>query len=454
MIKCPNCGAELEFSAKNQLVTCEYCRSTFNPKELKTKVHVSQEVEQYEGKAYLCSQCGASLLTFDETAITFCSYCGSQAMIESKMMKQNSPEYIIPFSKTKEQCINEYKKLISRCIFAPSYMKADITVSKFRGIYIPYCIYTLAFHGKTSNNGSRYSHRSGDYVYYNDYVIHAQVDADYEGISYDLISNFYDKFSHAIPFDFKKSEKFNPNYLSGFYADTSDVDNDTYSGEAKSVASIDASSKLGRRREFSRYGCHNPKVGLQVVDKKTAMFPIYFLAIRHKDNKSVHYAVVNGQTGKAVADVPIDFKKYLLFSLVLVLPIFLVLNYLLVMTPKEVSTFSIGVALFSIVISLIQLKSINNRETHADDLGYIYKVKGQIPKKTHKFKYIYKPIIAVLISLFVLGINFVNDIFYYGATIITFILIILSFKDLVKEHNLLVSSKLPQLGKRGGDENA
>ena len=456
MIKCPNCGAELEFNAKSQLVTCEYCRSTFNPKELNEKVHVSEEIEQFEGRSYLCSQCGASLLTFDETAITFCSYCGSQAMIESKMVKQNNPEYIIPFKKTKEECIASYKKILSKSLFAPSYMKSDIVVSKFRGIYIPYCVYKTSFHGKTSNNGSKYKYRSGDYEYYDDYTVHAYVDADYDGVSYDLLSNFYDKFSHAIPHNFKEAEKFNPNYLTGFYADTSDVNSDVYSSIAKFVTSGDASSHLRKRREFLRYGCTNPKVGLQVEDKKTAMYPMYFLALRTKDNKHVNYAVVNGQTGKAVADIPIDFKKYILFALILTIPIFLLINNFLVVTPKSVCFFSIIIAFVSMIISISQVKSINNRETHQDDLGYIYKNYSN-KKETNKtgiFKYIYKPLIAIIIGILVILANFVNDIYYYGASIITFVLIILSFYDLVKEHNLLVSSKLPQLEKRGGDLDA
>lgn len=49
--------------------------------------------------------------------------------------------------------------------------------------------------------------------------------------------------------------------------------------------------------------------------------------------------------------------------------------------------------------------------------------------------------------------NFVADAYYYGASSIIFLLVILSFYDLVKEHNLLVSNKLPQLEKRGGSEN-
>ena len=34
MIKCPKCGAELNFNEKTQKVECEYCRTVFVPKKL------------------------------------------------------------------------------------------------------------------------------------------------------------------------------------------------------------------------------------------------------------------------------------------------------------------------------------------------------------------------------------------------------------------------------------
>ena len=118
MIKCPNCGGELKFSPKAKKVTCEYCSSTFDSKELKKEAKATKEVEvtndTIKAKSYKCSQCGAELLTFDETAITFCSYCGSQAMLEGRMTKINNPDYIIPFKITKEQCIEAYKKKINK----------------------------------------------------------------------------------------------------------------------------------------------------------------------------------------------------------------------------------------------------------------------------------------------------------------------------------------------------
>ena len=47
----------------------------------------------------------------------------------------------------------------------------------------------------------------------------------------------------------------------------------------------------------------------------------------------------------------------------------------------------------------------------------------------------------------------VEDFYYYGASILSFLLIIWGFYDLIKIHNLMVCRELPQLKKRGGDES-
>lgn len=482
MIKCPKCGAELNYDVKSKMVKCEHCRSEFNPEELKVKIKKAEELASsntYEGKSYLCSQCGATLLTFDETAITFCSYCGSQAMIESKMVSQNNPDFIIPFEKTKEECIAIYKRKLSRSLFTPKYMKSDIIVNKFRGIYIPYCVYKLTFHGVKSYDGERYKGRWGDYKYYNDYKISARVDAEYEGLSYDLISNFYDKFSHSIPHDFKKVQSFNPNYLSGFYADASDLDHYIYEDLAESIVSMDSINHMSKIRTFSKYGCKFPKVKLDVTERKVGMFPVYFLAIRDKNNKYVNYAIVNGQTGKIAVDMPIDFKKYIIISILLTIPMFLLINGFIVMTPQNICIFSIIASIICMVISIYQANKIYERENHLDDIGYIrknlnsqvkYVPQTEIMKdetnidvalesqslklpKRKTFNYIYKTLLAIIIGVIALLCNFVYDIYYYSAVFIMFGLIIWNFSDLIKYHNLLVSTKLPQLEKRGGDEN-
>jgi len=456
MIKCPGCGGEVEFKPGVKQVVCQYCGTKFDPEQKVSDVKTAKEnkpVDTYSGKTYSCTQCGATLMTFDETAITFCSYCGSQAMIEEKMIKQNSPDFIIPFEKTKEECIAAYKAKVGKALFAPNYMKEDMVVQKFRGIYMPYCIYKVGHNGKVTNKGSKYSHRSGDYIYYDDYTITCDVNASYDGISYDLVSKFYDKFSTSIPYNFKLRKDFNPNYLTGFYADTKDVDDSVYDTEACTTAKSDAASRLRKVGGFSKYGCSNPQVPLGVLDKKVGMFPVYFLAIRTKDNKNVHYAVINGQTGKVALDLPIDFMKYIIGSLILALICFLLIDGFIVLTPKKVALFSIVAGLTSLIISASQASSLKKKEMHTDDKGYMSKQDGKKQKAPNTFKYLYKEIIALILPLFALVCNFVNDAYYYGACIVALVLVVISFKDLVKEHNLLVSNKLPQLEKRGGDES-
>lgn len=452
MIKCPNCDADLEFKPGTQKVTCKYCRSTFDPKKLNTKVHKSEEVnDTYSGQSYMCSECGAELLTFDETAVTFCSYCGSQAMIESKLLKQKKPNFIIPFKKTKEECIASYKRLVNKAIFAPSYIKSDMVVNKFRGIYMPYCIYTVSHNGSCSNKGSKRSHRSGDYVYYDDYTITADAHAKYTGLSHDLISNFYDDKSSAIPFNFKESEEFNLNYLTGFYADTSDVTSEVYDSKMASIAVKDTTDRLKGRKEFTKYGCTSPKVDLHVEDRKSGMFPVYFLAIRTKDNKHVNYAIVNGQTGKAVADIPIDYKKYIILSLILAIPIYFLISSF-VFTPKTVCILALIFNIIAMIVTIKQVKQLKNKDAHEDDIGYIT-VNKEIKKSKYKIrKYIRKNILGIIIGCIGFG-NFVSDNVYYTLSGIIFVLILFSFYSLIKQHNLLVTSNLPQLEKRGGRNN-
>lgn len=465
MAKCPHCGAEFKFDARKKLVHCDYCGSDFNPKELKKEVKQSKKREDLiSGKTYSCTQCGATLMTFDETAVTFCSYCSSQNIVENEVIKEKAPDLIIPFSKTEEECIKNYKRKISHFLFSPSYMKSDMVVKKFRGIYMPYAVYKLKHTGDCVNRGKKYSHRSGDYIYYDDYDIHADVDASYDGISFDLLSKFYDDYSQSIPFNAKEAEEFNPNYLPGFYADRGDVEVDTYSSDACSVGSRDSTRFLKSQKIYSKYGCTNPTVGFGVSEKKYAMFPMYFMAIRSKDDKYIHYAAINGQTGKVAADMPISFGKYILFSLILTIPIFLLINCLPVILPKVVNFFTIVMAIIAWCICASQINKCNERDGRYNDKGYSQqfmvedengkKKRRKLNKYKVKAKYWVKYLIAMILSLLMIIFSPVNDAWYYGAAIIGLTLIIWSFYDLVKIHNQLVSRPIPQLDKRGGDENA
>ena len=184
------------------------------------------------------------------------------------------------------------------------------------------------------------------------------------------------------------------------------------------------------------------------------MFPVYFLAIRNKDEKYIHYVVVNGQTGKIAADLPIDFKKYIIGSLILAAPIFLLI-YLsnIVLTPNNVTVFAIIASVISLIVASNLAKKIKAKETHEDDLGLIVKTKKEKKVKVKTGKYVRKQIFAIILGILLLIINPNDDIVFYTGALISLFLVILTFNSLVKEYNVLVRNKLPQLEKRGGDEH-
>lgn len=507
MIKCPNCRAELEYSPGDKEVICKYCYTKFDPEEFIAKESYAKEnKDNYMGigKSYQCSQCGATLMTFDETAVTFCSYCGSQAMIESQMKLENNPEYIIPFAKTREECIANYKKKVRSSFFVSSKMKSDIIVNQFRGIYMPYAIYNFSCHEKISDTGYKYKIRFGDYKYYKVYDITADVNVDYKGLSHDLLSKYSDNFSNRIPFDFKGAKPFNINYLTGYYADTKDVDSNVYYDSFKKMVENDTSKRIGKIWKLRRYGCPNPGVRLKGNRNKVGMFPVYFLSVKNKKSNRINYAVVNGQTGEVAIDLPIDFIRYLIFALVLAIPIFFLVAKLPIIIPLYITLFALVSSIISVIIATKQAEQLYIHENYLDDKGYMSKSEEKtgndrgiilklliypliflfyvliisapviclflasivapifcyisfinnkkIPIK-YSLKYVYKQFIAISISLAVLLFNPVKDVYYYGAAIISLALVVFSFYSLISERNLIISRKLPQLEKRGGDEN-
>jgi hypothetical protein len=101
-----------------------------------------------------------------------------------------------------------------------------------------------------------------------------------------------------------------------------------------------------------------------------AMFPVWFMSYRNGDR--VAYATVNGQTGKVVADIPVDIKKFLLGSLLLAVPIFIVLSIFFTVIPTTALTVTGVLAVIALILSSCSISQIIRRENNEDDLGFLY----------------------------------------------------------------------------------
>ena len=376
MYKCPNCGAELRFDIKTQKLMCDHCSTQVDPYDYKEDGEEAERSEDgtYGVNVFRCPQCGGEIISSSTAAAEFCSYCGASVVLESRLSREKKPENVIPFKITKEDCKTAYRQMMKRAIFAPAELKDEKYIDGFRGIYMPYWLYDVVNKGPVTIEGEQ-THRAGDYIITDHYDLNCDINAEYDGISYDASSTFDDNISEAIaPYDVKKMKEFTPAYLCGFYADTADVSADVYESEAAGFADQESLDRV--KSSFSGYTYdmtagirHNDAVEVNEADKiSNAMFPVWFLSYRRGNR--VAYATINGETGKACSDMPVDMRKFIVGSALLALPIFIILAALMTVTAISTAVVSSVFALISAVIYIITMHMITTKENRTNDKGY------------------------------------------------------------------------------------
>lgn len=518
MYECPGCGGNLKFDIPTQQLLCAYCGTKKNPYEVEKKTD-AVEKDYFETTVFTCPQCGGELFSTDGDATSFCTYCGASNILTSRVSKEKRPEYIIPFKQTKEDCKDAYNKKMRYAFFAPKELKKAEYVEEFRGIYMPYWTYQITQDKQIALRGEK-SHRSGDYIITDHYWLKGELDAYYLGFSSDASASFYDGISEALaPYDVQKLVNFTPSFLSGFYAETADVPATVYENDMKVLANKGTFEKLKKRGEFAGYnvgGC-NKETGMNTILGTTCrkvdrtMYPVWFLTYRNKDR--VAYATVNGQTGKVVADLPVDIKKYLLGSVILAAVFFLFLNLFFTIKPAVLMLISALLVALSGFLYSSELNEIYKKENYIDDRGM--QAAGKASKSSGKEKPAKKIVVGKLIpamvavwfvaamvmaagtavlwvavlvltvimavqgisrskkigggregigfivSVVVVGVallmkllNPVSNVYYYVTTLFALLAVFYNLFDLIRNYNRLAMRRLPQFDKKGGDHHA
>lgn len=474
MYECPNCGGNLKFDIATQQLKCDYCLTHKDPYEV-TKEKDAEENTLFDVTVFTCPQCGGEIISTDTSVAEFCSFCGASTILGSRISREKRPSYIIPFQQTKEACKQAYITKMRRALFAPSELKHQKYIDGFRGIYIPYWTYTISQKGTIHINGSK-SYRRGNYLYTDQYDLSGELDACYYDLSYDASSSFSDNISEKIaPYDVKGTKRFTPSFLSGFYADTADVDSCLYQNDAIKLANSTSLNAIMRENAFK---------GITVTSKKNdfslssslnticnpperTLYPVWFMSYRKGDR--VAYATVNGQTGKVAADIPIDIRKYLLGSGLFALPIFLLLNLFFTFKPTTTLVFSLLLAAFTFLVYLLEIKQIYHRDMRTDDRGYQFRQSPNKPQSksrntapesipsTELLKYgigFSGSLVAIMIAILIFVINPVSDLWYYGGAIAAFAGILVTVMAIIQKYNILATRKLPQFERKGGDDRA
>ncbi|MCR4702991.1 MAG: hypothetical protein K5665_04910 [Saccharofermentans sp.] len=310
---CKNCSHALVFDPTTQRLVCSACGSSFLAEEVEAEskgyrqdlraesmqdVYNTQEEKFMDCYVYTCSECGGEIIINGTEASTTCVYCGNSNVVFSRISKQKCPEFVLPFSITKEKAIELVHKKIDKGIFIPKEIK-HFTVDCIRGIYIPYWIVNASYtdavviRGRVKsgkNSVTRYFGRAGSMNLSNFPVDASRALSD-------------ESSSKLEPFELTRLKPFDEDYLAGFYSNISDV---TYSDlryatlhRAQEYFNEEAVKDVRARSKIVISS--NPSVKLE-NDMVYAMLPAWFITFKYKGKHNT--ILVNGDTGKVVCGLP------------------------------------------------------------------------------------------------------------------------------------------------------
>ncbi|MCF0145788.1 MAG: hypothetical protein HUJ73_04290, partial [Eubacterium sp.] len=372
MVDCPGCGAYLHYDIESKKLLCDYCGQSFSvseaedyrrAKEVTETEEPSNEMAVYE---FSCPQCGGHIYGERQDLTGFCSYCGTPVELAGRLTQLEKPKYIIPFTKTKEDCKKAFVNFTKKAVFTPSGYRDETHVDSFRGIYMPYHVFDVTEKGKftVTMRGLRY--RVFNYIHTKMYKVNGKMKAEYVGFEHDASRAFDDDISESLsPYVSSERLPFNEGYVSGFYADGSDVGSVAFSEDAKEVVAGETKRQILDAAVKEKRGLRDAHRAIKGVNRdvkaEKALYPVWFMSYRNGDR--VAYAAVNGQTGKIMADLPIDFRKFLIAAAIATIPLFFLLNGFFTVRPRTMA------GLFAAVLAACCIGYHNNLRKIMDHDG-------------------------------------------------------------------------------------
>lgn len=346
-MKCQNCGANLRYDPVIRKLVCDSCNSVFSAEErqIQNADHAEeQRMGSEDGSAYAnnnidyylytCPSCGAELLgTYDTSAVGFCTYCGGQSVIKSRLDRAVNLKYMVPFSKTKKVCCSEYMSLIEKVPFVPNELKDPEHIEAIRGIYIPYYVYTVNAKAHMELRGSE---RKGDYT--DTYHTSSDVQGSVE-VPVDASVQMNDDIGMVLlPESDDDVVPFNEGYMTDYYAEMPDVNPAKYADDVrehvKNILPEAFKKKTGDNIDYS-YRDLRPPITTDISTPITTLIPAYFLTYRKKNR--VCHVIFSGRErdNTLYGMVPISMWKYLLASLGVAAVLFIILTLTGIVIPHN-----------------------------------------------------------------------------------------------------------------------
>ena len=334
--KCPACGGALSFDATAQKMKCPYCDTEFEVEALreldevlkqeqpsdftweKTPENQWSEEESQNLRSFVCQSCGGEILGDENTAATHCPYCDNPVVMSGQFTGTLRPDLVVPFKLTKEQAKEALSQHLNKKPLLPKLFKTKNRIESIQGIYVPFWLFDADANANIRYKATRVHHWSDSNYNYTRTSFYSLLRAGtigFDNVPVDGSSKMRNELMESIePFDLSQGVDFQTAYLAGYLADKFDVEAEVCKTRANqriqsSTESAFAATTVGYATvlpEHTSINLHGGRV-------RYALLPAWILTTRWRDK--IYTFAMNGQTGKMVGNLPIDWKLFWIYLL-------------------------------------------------------------------------------------------------------------------------------------------
>lgn len=329
--KCPNCGGALQFDSGTQKMNCPYCDAELEMdalQELDEALKIAGEDkmewqnqpqtqwengEQEQLVSYVCQSCGGELVCDENTAATFCPYCDNPVVLSGRVSGGLRPDLVIPFKLDKEAAKQALTRHVSKKRLLPKMFKDENRINQIKGVYVPFWLFDADADADVHYRATRtHTWSDSNYIYTrtSHFSVRRAGSLSFSAVPVDGSRKLDDTLMESIePFDLSQAVDFQTAYLAGYLADKYDIS----AQDSIPRANERIKTSICRTLEQTAMGyttiyAVNSTVKLGNSHVRYALYPVWLLDTRYK-GKDYLFAM-NGQTGKFVGDLPIDWGRF------------------------------------------------------------------------------------------------------------------------------------------------
>ena len=363
-LKCPSCGAPINFDVPSGKMKCSFCGASFTVEEVNQFNGISQanaeldaahaqqagtsgaaggagtaanpetqisttpaegqpgwveppptyldEATGQQMAQFQCNSCGGEIIVSPDMVSARCPWCNNNFVATGQLTSTRVPDRMIPFAMTKEQALEAFKANMKGLKLIPREFK-QASVDDIQGVYVPYWLYDATVTGEgtfSCENIRTWTDSEYEYTEHREYKVYRSANVAFLDVPVAGTTKVTAKITESVePFDYTKSVAFSPAYLTGFMTNKYDVE--AQDANPRALERMKDSTEEVLRNSISGYdtvSTINTSVQPAFGELEYVFLPMWLMNVDFQ-GKNYNYAM-NGQTGKFVGTFPVSKRKY------------------------------------------------------------------------------------------------------------------------------------------------